>query len=127
MPQQTAHSETSDALVIFGITGDLAFKKIIPALQNLVRRGRLNMPVFGMAREEWPAERLRERIAASLREHGGGIDEPAFEELEKRLQYVHGDYRDPDTFRRLKSALGSARSPLHYLAIAPSLFGEVTR
>lgn len=115
----------SDALVIFGITGDLAYKKIIPALQNLIRRGRLDAPVLGVAREGSTMERLRKRLAASLREHGGGIDETALALLCERLRYVGGDYRDPATFRRLRDALGDARAPLHYLAIPPSLFGDV--
>src|SRR5688572_8448035 len=116
------HDGESDALVIFGITGDLAFKKIIPALQQLARRRRLDVPVIGVARETWTIERLRERLAASLREHGGEIDEAVFASLCERLRYVGGEYRDPDTFRKLRGALGEARAPLHYLAIPPSLF-----
>src|SRR4249920_1867535 len=115
----------ADALVIFGITGDLAYKKVIPAVESLVRRGRHNGPVLGVARESWTQERLEERMAASLREHGNGVDEAAFAALSKQLRYVTGDYRDVDTFRRLKDALGNARAPLHYLAIPPSMFGEV--
>ena len=115
----------ADALVIFGITGDLAYKKIIPAVENLVRRGRHTGPVLGVARESWTKERLEERLAASLREHGDGIDEHAFAALCKQLRYVTGDYRDAGTFRRLRDALGTARAPLHYLAIPPSMFGEV--
>lgn len=78
----------SDALVIFGITGDLAYKKIIPAVENLIRRGRLDAPVLGVAREAWTKERLRERLFASLREHGDDIDETAFASLCERLRYV---------------------------------------
>jgi glucose-6-phosphate 1-dehydrogenase len=115
----------ADALVIFGITGDLAYKKIIPAVENLVRRGRHTGPVLGVARESWTKERLEERMAASLREHGNGIDGPAFAALCKQLRYVTGDYRDADTFRRLRDVLGNALAPLHYLAIPPSMFGEV--
>jgi len=115
----------SDALVIFGITGDLAYTKIIPAVENLIRRGRLEASVLGVAREAWTKERLRERLFASLREHGDDIDETAFASLCERLRFVEGDYRDPETFRKLRDALGEARSPLHYLAIPPSLFGEV--
>ena len=115
----------ADALVIFGITGDLAYKKIIPAVESLIRRGRHIGPVLGVARESWTKERLEERLAASLREHGSGIDEPAYASLCKQLSYVTGDYRDADTFRRLKDALGNARAPLHYLAIPPSMFGDV--
>jgi glucose-6-phosphate 1-dehydrogenase len=111
----------SDALVIFGITGDLAYKKIIPAIYGLMRRGRLNGPVLGVARDGWSPDRIR----ASLRDHGGDVDEAGIASLQDRLRYVTGDYRDPETFRRLRSALGTARAPLHYLAIPPSLFGEV--
>src|SRR5262245_65290406 len=93
----------ADALVIFGITGDLAYKKIIPAVENLVRRGRHSGPVIGVARESWTRERLIERIAASLREHGdNGTDQQAFTALCNQLRYVTGDYRDADTFRKLK-------------------------
>src|SRR5882672_965723 len=115
----------ADALVVFGITGDLAYKKIIPAVENLVRRGRLTGPVLGVAREAWTKERLEERMAASLREHGDGVDPQALAALFANLKYVTGDYRDDDTFRELKDALGNARAPLHYLAIPPSLFGDV--
>jgi len=115
----------SDALVIFGITGDLAYKKIIPAIYGLLRRGRLNCPVLGVAREDWTRERLCERIHASLREHGGDIDPACIALLDEKLRYVAGDYLDPETFRRLRVALGESRAPLHYLAIPPSLFAEV--
>jgi glucose-6-phosphate 1-dehydrogenase len=115
----------SDAVVIFGITGDLAYKKIIPALMNLQRRGRLEMPFIGVAREGWTVPRLQERICASLREHGGAADDAAGIELARRLEYVAGDYRDAGTFERLRNALGEARVPLHYLAIPPSLFDDV--
>jgi glucose-6-phosphate 1-dehydrogenase len=115
----------SDAVVIFGITGDLAYKKIIPALANLKRRGRLDMPFIGVAREGWTLERLRERITASLRENGDERCESTGQELAESLQYVAGDYREAGTFRRLREALGDAQTPLHYLAIPPSLFGDV--
>jgi glucose-6-phosphate 1-dehydrogenase len=111
--------------VIFGITGDLAYRKIIPALLHLERRGRLNMRFLGVAREGWTVERLRERIRASLREHGGVSDDVAGTALAQRLQYVAGDYRDARTFEELRNALGESRAPLYYLAIPPSLFGEV--
>lgn len=114
----------ADALVLFGITGDLAFKKIFPALQNLARRGRLAVPVIGVARGG-TLESLRERMAESLRRHGGGLDEAAFAALTRLLVFVEGDYQNPDTFRRLRAALGSAARPLHYLAIPPSLFAPV--
>lgn len=115
----------SDALVIFGITGDLAYRKIFPALANLMRRGRLDMPLLGVAREGWTLESLRDRICASLREEEGSSGEDAGVELGKKLHYVAGDYRDENTFRKLSDALGDAQAPLHYLAIPPSLFGDV--
>ncbi|HLU07757.1 MAG TPA: glucose-6-phosphate dehydrogenase [Woeseiaceae bacterium] len=115
----------SDAVVIFGITGDLAYKKIIPALANLKRRGRLDMPFIGVAREGWTLERLRERICESLREHGDEQSRSTGMELAESLRYVAGDYREADTFQRLREALNDAQTPLHYLAIPPSLFGDV--
>ena len=115
----------SDAVVIFGITGDLAYKKIIPALANLKRRGRLDMPFIGVAREGWTLERLRERVCDSLKEQNEGILESTGMELADSMQYVAGDYRDAGTFERLREALGDAQTPLHYLAIPPSLFGDV--
>jgi len=116
----------SDAFVFFGATGDLAFKKIFPALQAMARRGDLDMPVIGMAREGWTLDRLRERVRDSLTQNGG-VDEQAFAALVARLQYVNGDYKDPATYERLKRALGTATRPLHYLAIPPSLFASVVR
>jgi glucose-6-phosphate 1-dehydrogenase len=115
----------SDAIVIFGITGDLAYRKIIPALSKLAQRGRLDIPFIGVAREGWTIERLRDRVCSSLREHGAAKDETCAMELTARLKYVAGDYRDAGTFERLRTALGDARRPLHYLAIPPSLFGDV--
>jgi glucose-6-phosphate 1-dehydrogenase len=111
----------SDALVFFGATGDLAFKKIFPALQAMVRRGHLDVPVIGIAREGWSLERLRERARASLEAHGG-VDAAPFAKLISLLRYVEGDYTNPATFDRLKQALGGATRPTHYLAIPPSLF-----
>jgi len=115
----------SDALVFFGATGDLAYKKIFPALQAMARRGRLDFPVVGVAKAGWTPARLVERARASLAEHGGGVDETAFATLAARLDYVDGDYADPDTFVRLRAALGAARHPTHYLAIPPSMFPTV--
>ena len=123
--QKSRSESESDAVVIFGITGDLAYRKIIPALLNLKRRGRLNMPFIGVAREGWTIERLRERVGDSLREHGAETQDPACVDLVDSLRYVAGDYRDAGTFDRLRDAMGQARSPLHYLAIPPSLFAEV--
>jgi len=117
----------SDALVILGITGDLAYRKVIPAVAGLIRRGQFTGPVLGVARSDWTLDRLRERVRASIREHGDGLDASALAVLCERLHYIGGDYRDPATFRMLRNVLGGARSPLHYLAIPPSLFGEVVR
>ena len=119
-------ASNSDAFVFFGATGDLAHKKIFPALQALIRRGDLDMPVIGMARAGWTLEALRERVRDSLETHGG-VDEDAFARLSAQLQYVGGDYQDPATYERLKQALGGASRPLHYLAIPPSLFATVVQ
>ncbi len=118
-------SRLSDALVIFGVTGDLSFKKIFPALQSLVRRGKLDVPIVGVARGGIGIQALRDRMRASLERHGGGIDPAALAHLEANLHYVDGDYSDPATFGALQRALGNASRPLHYLAIPPSLFKRV--
>jgi glucose-6-phosphate 1-dehydrogenase len=115
----------SDALVFFGATGDLAYKKIFPAIQGMVQRGNLSVPVIGVAKSGWTVEKLRERARASLQEFGGGVNEVAFGQLVARLQYIDGDYGDPATFARLRQALGNAKRPTHYLAIPPSLFATV--
>jgi glucose-6-phosphate 1-dehydrogenase len=114
----------SDALVFFGATGDLAYKKIFPALQALVKRGRLNTPVIGVARSGWNLDQLRARARDSLQKHGG-VDPAAFERLSGLLRYVDGDYTDPATFQKLRKELGSAERPAHYLAIPPALFVTV--
>ena len=114
----------SDALVFFGATGDLAYKKIFPALQSLTRRGRLNVPVIGVAFSGWNRDQLIARAKASCTEYGG-LDPAAFEKLSANLRYVDGDYKDPKTFERLKSELGKAKRPTHYLAIPPSMFTTV--
>ena len=116
----------SDALVFFGATGDLAFKKIFPALQAMIKRGELNMPVIGMARAGWTLDKLRERAHESLKQNGG-VDADAFAKLSAQLQYVDGDYQDSATYTRLKKELGNATHPLHYLAIPPSLFEPVVQ
>jgi glucose-6-phosphate 1-dehydrogenase len=113
-----------DALVFFGATGDLAYKKIFPALQALVRHGRLDMPVVGVAKAGWDLDRLKARAKQSLDEHGV-FDAAAFAKLNSLLDYIDGDYRDPATFARLRQVLGGARRPLHYLAIPPSMFSTV--
>jgi glucose-6-phosphate 1-dehydrogenase len=117
---------SSDAFVFFGATGDLAHKKIFPALQAMIRRGELDMPVIGMARDGWTVDKLRERARDSL-EQNGGVDADAFVRLSAQLKYVDGDYRDPATYERLKRALGGAARPLNYLAIPPSMFGTVVQ
>jgi glucose-6-phosphate 1-dehydrogenase len=112
----------SDALVFFGATGDLAYKKIFPALQSMIRRGRLDIPVIGVAKEGWTLRQLQERARQSLEEHGGGVDEPAFSRLLELLRYVDGDYNDRSTFEQLRTTLDGASRPIHYLAIPPTLF-----
>jgi glucose-6-phosphate 1-dehydrogenase len=116
--------ERSDALVFFGATGDLAYKQIFPALQAMAGCGELELPVIGVARDELGDEALRTRARESCAAHGG-VDEAAFAKLAARLHYLRGDYGDPDTFTRLRAALGAAQRPLHYLAIPPSLFATV--
>jgi glucose-6-phosphate 1-dehydrogenase len=116
----------SDALVFFGATGNLAFKKIYPALREMMRHGRLKVPVLGVARSGWDLQRFREWVLASLEEHGGGLDEFAWKLLEL-LRYVDGDYTSLATFHALRRELGDAQRPLHYLAIPPSLFDDVAR
>ena len=114
----------SDALVLFGITGDLAYQEIFPALQAMVHRKKLDVPVVGVARSGWSRDKLLHRMRASLEEHGG-VDKTAFEKLTSLFEYVDGDYTDPVTFGRLRDVLGTAERPLHYLAIPPSLFEPV--
>ena len=116
--------ERSDALVLFGITGDLAYQKIFPALQAMVQRKNLDGPVVGVARSGWSRETLLERMEQSLQEHGG-VDRKAFERFQERFEYVDGDYLDTDTFARLHQALQGAKRPLFYLAIPPALFEPV--
>jgi glucose-6-phosphate 1-dehydrogenase len=114
----------ADALVFFGATGDLAYKQIFPALQSLVRRGTLNVPIIGIARSGWNLDQLRARARDSL-EHHGGVDRGAFDRLSSLLQYVDGDYGDSATYDRLRRELRGAARPLHYLAIPPSAFAAV--
>ena len=119
------NGDYSDALVVFGITGDLAFKKIIPALENLERRNRLPPIVVGVARGGLSREALLDRVHASLQQHGDGTDSQALQRLLGKLQFIDGDYRDDQTFVALRAALAGARRPCHYLAIPPSLFAAV--
>ena len=116
---------SADALVFFGATGDLAYKKIFPALQGLVRRGHLDAPVIGVAKAGWNLEQLKGRARESLEAHGGGVDPAAGEKLLRLLRYVDGDYNDPATFQALRGELGSAKRPAFYLAIPPSMFEVV--
>src|SRR5271163_2924036 len=106
----------SDALVFFGATGDLAYKKIFPALQAMVKRGDLNVPVIGVAREDWSLERFKDRAKDSLEKHGG-LDPVAFEKLCGLLRYVGGDFNSPEIYKALCGQLGPAQSPAYYLAI----------
>jgi glucose-6-phosphate 1-dehydrogenase len=117
--------ERADALVLFGVTGDLAFKKIFPALQALAKKGQLDLPVIGVAREGWTLERLVARARESLEAHGS-FEAGAFEQLARALRYVPGNYTDAATFDRLCVALAGAQRPVCYLAIPPSLFRQVT-
>lgn len=114
----------SDALVFFGATGDLAYKKIFPSLQAMARRGTLNVPVMGVAKAGWTVNQLRARAKESVEKYGG-LDPLAFDKLSTLLRYVDGDYNDLDTFREIRKALGAAENPAHYLAIPPALFGTV--
>jgi glucose-6-phosphate 1-dehydrogenase len=118
--------ERSDALVFFGATGDLAFKKIFPALYAMTRRDQLRIPVIGVARSSWTQERFRAHARQSL-EHDGVVDEAAFARLASLLRYVKGDYTRPGTFAGLRAALGDAARPLYYLAIPPEMFEPVAR
>jgi len=114
----------SDALVFFGATGDLAYKKIFPALQGMAKRGHLNVPVIGVAKSGWNLEQFRARAHDSLKKYGG-IDPAAFEKLCGLLRYIDGDYQDTATFEALRKELQGTERPAHYLAIPPVLFGTV--
>src|SRR6266480_2354752 len=114
----------SDALIFFGATGDLAYKKIFPALQAMVKRRHLSVPVIGVARSGWGLDQLKARAKDSIEKHGG-LDAAAFEKLSSLLRYVGGDYSDPATFQALRNELGGAQHPAHYLAIPPTLFETV--
>jgi len=115
----------SDALVLFGVTGDLAHKKIFPALYAMVKRGTLRVPVIGVASSKWSVAQLRERATHSVRQSGRIDDRRALRRLLSQLRYVQGNYNDPGTFQALKQTLGAARRPAHYLAIPPALFATV--
>jgi glucose-6-phosphate 1-dehydrogenase len=117
-------SQQADTLVFFGATGDLAYKKIFPALQAMVKRGNLNVPVIGVAKEAWTLDQLKARAKDSL-EHHGGVDPEAFDKLCGLLRYVSGDFNDPAMFQKLCKEVGSAQLPAYYLAIPPAAFGTV--
>ncbi len=120
----------SDAFVLYGVTGDLAYKKIFPALYAMIRRGGLDLPMIGVARSGTTLEQLRARARESVEQHfepRGGIDREALAKLEARLAFVPGDYQDPATYQALFHALGDAQRPLHYLAIPPGLFATVVK
>ena len=125
MTSITGREERSDALVVFGATGDLAYKMIFPALYAMVRRGVLDVPVVGVAYSHWSVAQLRQRAADSI-QHAGKVDDPAaLARLLAALRYVDGDYNSPATFTALKTTLGDVQRPAHYLAIPPSLFAKV--
>jgi glucose-6-phosphate 1-dehydrogenase len=117
----------SDALVLFGVTGDLAHKMIFPALYAMVKRGALKVPVIGVAFPKWSLARLHKRFTDSIKRSGGIDNKRAFHHLLSLLNYVSGDYEDPNTFTAIKAALGKARRPAHYLAIPPSVFEMVIK
>ncbi len=117
----------SDALVLFGVTGDLAHKMIFPALYAMVKRGTLKVPVIGVALPKWSMARLHKRVTDSIKRSGGIDNQRAFHKLLSLFQYVSGDYNDPKTFTKIKEALGKARHPAHYLAIPPALFEMVIK
>ncbi len=120
-------TEASDALVLFGVTGNLARKKIFPALYALAKRGVLDVPVVGVAASQWNSAQLRQRAKDSIAKSGGIDDQPTLSQLLSRLHYVSGDYNDPETFQALKKVLGDARRPAYYLAIPTALFATVIK
>jgi glucose-6-phosphate 1-dehydrogenase len=120
------NQEMADALVFFGATGDLAHKKIFPALHAMARHGNLDLPVIGVAKAGWTLEQLKSRAADGIERHGG-LDAAAFAQLSRSLRYIDGDYNDPMTFQQLRRELGGSRRPTHYLAIPPSLFETVVK
>src|SRR6266700_3415206 len=122
---ETPPSSRSDAFVFFGASGDLAYKKIFPALYAMERRGHLDLPVIGVARSEWRLEEFRARARESVQKHVDKVDDAVLVRLLERLRYVLGDYADPATFKTLRAELGQAEHPAHYLAVPPSMFGKV--
>ncbi len=127
MDDDNSQPAQSDALVCFGMTGDLVHKKVFPALYSMVQRGVLNVPIVGVAFPAWSLEQVRRRARDSVEQFGGGADAAALDRFLSLLRYVSGDYNDPGTFTELKKALAGARRPAHYLAIPPELFEAVIR
>src|ERR1700682_1151894 len=123
--EPSENAAPADALVLFGAMGDLAHKKIFPALYHMVQRGHLDVPVIGVARAGRTNEHLKERVRDSVQQQGENIDQEALAKLLSLLRYVGGDYGKPATFELLKKTLGSASRPAHYLAIPPNLFTNV--
>ena len=117
----------SDAFVFFGATGDLAHKKIFPALQSMIQHGALTVPIIGVAKSGWTLEQLKERARDGITKFGGGVDEAAFQKLCALLRYIDGDYNDDNTYKQLRTELGTAESPTHYLAIPPTMFSIVVK
>ncbi len=114
----------SDSFVFFGITGDLAYKQIFPALYAMVQHGHLDMPIIGVAGRPWSDQQLQDHVHDSLKEHGD-VDQAAFAKLCSMLKYISGNYNDEATYNKIRNALGNAQHPLYYLAIPPSMFGPV--
>jgi len=127
VPRAAAAAAPSDALVLFGVSGDLAHKMIFPALYAMAKRGTLKVPVIGVASSTWTVTQLRKRATDSIRKFGGAVDRRALDHLLSLFRYVSGDYNDPATFHALKMTLGNARRPVHYLAIPPALFATVIK
>ncbi len=119
-------TQRSDALVFFGATGDLVYKKIFPALYAMARRGRLDVPVIGVARSDWTLQKFQERARESI-SRNGAIQEDAFAKLLSLLRYVRGDYGNPETFAGIRAQLGGATHPLYYLAVPPSQFPAIVQ
>ncbi len=117
----------SDAFVFFGATGDLAYKKIFPALQSMIRRGSLNIPIIAVARGAGGVEQIQDRAQKSLEEYGGGVDKDAFATFCSLLEYVGGDYQNAATYEAIGQKLGTAERPVYYLAIPPSMFPPVIK
>jgi glucose-6-phosphate 1-dehydrogenase len=125
--EATVSTSKSDALVVFGVTGDLAHKMIFPALYAMAKRGTLTVPVIGVAFPKWSMARLHRRVADSIKRSGGIDNQRALRHLLNHLSYVSGDYNSPDTFAAIKIALKNAKRPAFYLAIPPALFETVIK